>query len=114
MDSIFGIIGLICGVYCLYGYYLVQFKKQVPLGILLPKGTDIKSCDDLEGYRKTVSLPLLIFGLLVVAYGATDLIYTYTGQGKIIFFVFLGLSTVGVVLFVIFIRKINKKYFNIK
>ncbi len=29
MDSIFGLFGIGCGLYCLYGYYLLKFKGEI-------------------------------------------------------------------------------------
>ena len=46
MESIFGLFGLGCGLYCLYGYYLLKFKGEICSSILLPKDVNPKKCKD--------------------------------------------------------------------
>ena len=50
MESIFGLFGLGCGLYCLYGYYLLKFKGEICSSILLPKDVNPKKCKDFRGY----------------------------------------------------------------
>ena len=52
LDGILGILILLGGVYCLYAFCMLKLKKQVNQTILLPKGTNIRECKDLNGYCK--------------------------------------------------------------
>ena len=72
-EGIFGFIGLACGIYCLYGFFMLKYKKIINRTILLPKGVDAGKCKDLEGYSREASLPLLLLGIIVTVYGAVDL-----------------------------------------
>ena len=47
-EGIFGFIGLACGIYCLYGFFMLKYKKIINRTILLPKGVDAGKCKDLE------------------------------------------------------------------
>ena len=76
-EGIFGFIGLACGIYCLYGFFMLKYKKIINRTILLPKGVDAGKCKDLEGYSREASLPLLLLGFIVTVYGAVDLYNIY-------------------------------------
>ncbi len=114
MDAIFGLFALGCGLYCLYSYYLLKTKKKINDTILLPKGTNIKKCKDLDGYCKVAGRPLLTLGLVTTLYGATDLYNTYIGGADILFVVFLILMVVTIVIFVILVKRYNREYFDIQ
>ena len=73
MESIFGLFGLGCGLYCLYGYYLLKFKGEICSSILLPKDVNPKKCKDFRGYCNEAQWPLLILGVIGTLYGAVDL-----------------------------------------
>lgn len=114
MDAIFGLFALGCGLYCLYAYYLLKVKKKINDSILLPKGTNIKKCKDLEGYCKVAGRPLLALGLVTTLYGAVDLYNTYIGDVQILFSILLVLLVITVVVFAILIRRYNREYFDIR
>ena len=114
MDAIFGLFALGCGLYCLYEYYLLKVKKKINDSILLPKGTNIKKCKDLEGYCKVAGRPLLALGLVTTLYGAVDLYNTYIGDVQILFSILLVLLVITVVVFAILIRRYNREYFDIR
>lgn len=113
MNGIFGIFALGCGIYCLYGYYMLKFKKEINKSILLPKDVDVKKCKDLEGYCREAQYPILILGVVTVLYGASDIYNGYVGGADTFFFVMLVLLFAALVLFVVLIRKCNKKYFGV-
>ena len=48
-EGIFGFIGLACGIYCLYGFFMLKYKKIINRTILLPKRVDAGKCKDREG-----------------------------------------------------------------
>ena len=49
MESIFGLFGLGCGLYCLYGYYLLKFKGEICSSILLPKDVNPEKMQGFPG-----------------------------------------------------------------
>ena len=111
MEMFFGIFAVGCGIYCLYGFYMLKFKKQIANKILLPNDTDVKKCKDVEGYCREASLPLLLLGTVTTLYGASDIYNTRMGGLDILFLIMMAALFITLIIFVISIRKINKKYF---
>lgn len=112
MDAIFGIFSLGCGLYALYSYYLLKFKKEINGSMLLPKGVDVRNCKDIKGYCVDAQKPLLPLGIVVTLCGAVDLFNTYFGGVDVLFFFMMGAVLVVVVFYSIRIKKINQKYFD--
>ncbi len=113
MENIFGIIVVICGIYCLYGFYLVKVKRELPRGVFLPKGIDVKKCKDLEGYCKGVQGPLLILGIVALAQGAADMYNTSVGGIDSVYFALFIIFVIILVWFAARVKKMNREYFGI-
>lgn len=113
MDGIFGVFGVGCGLYCLYGYYMLRFKQEINTTILLPKDVNVKKCKDYKGYCREAQSPLLLLGVVATLYGASDLINTYVASIDMVFGIMLALLAAALVYYVVRIRKINQKYFGI-
>lgn len=113
LDGIFGFIGLACGIYCLYGFFMLKYKKIINRTILLPKGVDAEKCKDLEGYSREASLPMLLLGVIVTAYGVVDLYNTYVQRSPELFMIMLLAVILALFGFAVAIRRCNKKYFGI-
>lgn len=114
LDGIFGIFGVGCGIYCLYGYYMLKVKGEITQSLFLPKNVNMYKCKDLQGYCKEAQMPALILGVIVLIYGAVELYNTYIHEvsgavlAGMIILVFAAL-----IFFCLRIKKINKKYFGI-
>lgn len=113
MEGIFGFFGIGCGLYCLYGFYLLKFKGEISTSILLPKDVNPKKCKDFVGYSREVQIPLLALGIVATLYGAVDLYNVYVGGADTLFLVMMALLLVTLVAYVILVRKCNRKYFGI-
>ena len=113
MVNIIGLITLGCGLYCLYGAYMMRFKGQITHTILLPKNVDLRKCKDLEGYRREMQIPLFLLGITVTIYSFVDLYNTSVGGADLLFGIMFILSAVAVVYFIVRSRACNKKYFGI-
>lgn len=113
MNSIFGIIGVGCGLYCLYAFYMLKFKKEINQTILLPKDARMKKCKDMEGYCRDTEKPLLFLGGVITVYGAVDLYGNYRQQQGMLFWIMFVLVWVALFWFMKTVRKNNKKYFGI-
>lgn len=114
LDGIFGLIGVGCGLYCLYGYYMLRFKGEIIQTLFLPKNTNMKKCRDFKGYSSEAQLPALVLGIIVLAYGAVDLYNTYVhGVTAELLVVMIILVFAALIFFSLKIKKINKKYFDI-
>lgn len=111
MFGLFGLFGVGCGLYCLYGYYLLKFKHEIKKNILLPKDVNVYKCNDLEGYCKETQLPLLLLGITAILYGGSDLINTYVTPMDEVFMVMFVALIIVLFYFLARIRKCNKKYF---
>ena len=114
MTSIFGLVSLGCGLYCLYGVYLLRFKGEINRQIMLPKDINIKTCKDIEGYCKETQIPLFILGVVVTLYAIVDLYNTTVGGIDILFMIMFVLAAITLIYYVIKIRSCNKKYFGIR
>ena len=113
LNGIFGFLGVVCGVYCLYAYFMMRFKGKIIGFILLPKGVDVKKCKDHEGYCKEAQFPVLIMGIVAVVYGCADLYTTYAGGSKLLTGIMIVVLLVVTVIYAAWTQKINKKYFDL-
>ena len=114
LDGIFGLIGVGCGLYCLYGYYMLKFRGEIVESLFLPKNTNMKKCKDFQGYSSKAQVPALLLGIIVLVYGAVDLYNTYVkGVAAGLLIVMIVLVFAGIIFFSVRMKKINKKYFDI-
>lgn len=113
LDGIFGLIGVGCGIYCLYGYYMLRFKGEIVQSLFLPKDANVKKCKDLNGYRSEAQAPALVLGIIVLLYGALDLYNTYVQAVGWMLAVMIVLVIASVCFFAIRIKNLNKKYFGL-
>ena len=111
LDGILGILILLGGVYCLYAFCMLKLKKQVNQTILLPKGTNIRECKDLNGYCKEVQLPLFLLGITTTLHGCVDVYNTMVERVGTLFIATFSAVVVVLIVYTVMIRKINTKYF---
>lgn len=113
LDGIFGIFGVGCGIYCLYGYYLLKFKGEIMESLFLPKDANRNKCKDLQGYCSEAQVPALVLGIVVLTYGAIDLYNTYVHKVAGVLVAAIVFVFAALIFFSLRIKKINKKYFGI-
>lgn len=113
LDGIFGLFGVGCGLYCLYGYYMLKFKGEIIQSLFVPKDTNLKKCKDYKGYCSEAQFPALLLGIVVLAYGLVDLCNTYVCKVGGILVGMIILVFAALIFFAVRIKKINKKYFGI-
>ena len=111
MEGIFGVIGIIAGVYCLYAWWRMGRTGEIPQSIFLAKGEDMRACKDREGFTKAVSAKLLILGIVVLLYGLCDLYQTYVKSLGVVFMIVLIVFFAVLVWFAVSTRKIKERYF---
>ena len=71
------------GIYFLYCWYLLWFKKEVKEGVLLSKEYPFKKCKDKEGYTRYVAPRLLVLGIVSIMVGIIGLLndrYQFLGS----------------------------------
>ena len=113
MGNIFGILGIGAGLYCIYAFYIMKTKGILNQNITLPKGVDEKSCKDIKAYIKKISLPLLLLGIVLVFYGALELINAYFMEVGIALSFAIAVVLAVLLWFAAVTRKCNKEYFGV-
>lgn len=113
MNSIFGIVGLFCGVYTLRSWFLVKHTGDVKKSVLYPNsnGPIQKQCKDREGYAKESLPKLLLLAIFASIYGAAELynaLVSPIGTVLIATMLLLGVVLLWVMLSV---KKMNERYF---
>lgn len=111
LDGLLGLFALGCGLYCLYGVYMLRFKNEINRSVLLPKDVNVKKCKDVKGYCKEAQPPLLLLGIVTTVYGGIDLYNTYVGGADKLFIIMLILLIPALIIYAVMIKKINEKYF---
>jgi len=111
MNSIFGYLALFGGIYCLYGYYKLKFKREITNALMITKDVNFKKCKDFQSYCKTIEMPILILSIILCVCGGIDLYYSHTGKAEM-----LSMFMIPVVLIALFyysscVKKANEKYF---
>lgn len=113
MDSIWGLIALACGLYCLAGYWKMIKKGEVFQSVLLPKEVNLKDCKDTKAYIKEAAPKVLILGIVVTLWGICDLACSSLGIDNLaIFWATFVIVIVVLVWFGITTGKLRKKYFS--
>lgn len=79
----------------------------------MAKEVDLKTCRDLDGYRKEAQVPLFVLGAVVTLYSLVDLYNTQFGGLGVLYWVMLALALLSLFWYTRKIREINKKYFGI-
>lgn len=113
INLLFGLISVVCGVYCLYAYYLLKFKNEITASLLLPKGVDTKKCKDYRGYCEEVQKPVFMLGIVTLIYGGVDLFCSYVGEGEMLIACMIAVVLVILMIYSVWTRKINMKYFDL-
>lgn len=111
MDSLFAIIGLGAGVYCIYAYVMMRTKGEINKTIFIPKDLRLMKCKDEKGYIKDTSLSLLILGIVLLLYAGIEIINKYVMSLRAGLGVALFLVAAALVWFATVTKKANKKYF---
>ena len=101
MDSIWGLIALACGLYCMAGYWKMIKKGEIFQSVLLPKEVNLKKCKDTKAYIKEAAPKVMILGIVVTLW---DNMAIFWGTFVIVMvvLVWFGITT----------GKLRKKYFS--
>ncbi|MCP1101479.1 hypothetical protein M2454_001215 [Aequitasia blattaphilus] len=106
----FGVITLLCGLYCIYSFYKARVQGNLENYVLLPKNADISKIKNKDEYIRRTSIPLLILGIVVTLAGACDLYNSQTGNLKTLNIILYFVSVFSVIVFLILIRKWTKEF----
>ena len=111
MNSIFGYLALIGGIYCLYGYYRLKVKQEITSSLINTKDVNLKKCKDYQSYCKALELPLIILSLVLCICGAVDLYYAYTGQAEMLSMLMGAVVIIALLYYSSSIKKVNSEFF---
>ena len=112
MELFFAIVSIVCGGYCIYGFYQAKTKGVIVESLYLDKDTAQKTCNDKKEYIKVISMPSLVLGIGLLLYGGLTLYHGFVSpcywimQGSLL--VILGI----LVWFGVITTKAKRKYFN--
>lgn len=102
---------LMCGIYAIYGAYVLRRDGRIIRTFLVFKETDLNSCKDLQGYANYMSPKLMTLGGVMAAYGAVSMVNTYVVQINTLFFVMMAAFLAVLVWYGMEVKKAMKKYF---
>lgn len=111
MGGLFGVIGIVCGIYIFYAWFQMKQTGEINKTILLPKSVNPKKCKNKDAYIKAVSPKLLILGAAAVFYGAVDLCCGYMTVPVGLFWAAIIVFLAALIWFAVSISKLNKTYF---
>lgn len=112
MGSIFGIIGVLSGLYIFYEIYRMKTSGEISSSILISKNLNVAHCKDKQGYIEEAVPKMSILGIAVLIYGGSDLFHTYVHPvSQVLLWVILAVFFVILIWFAKAVDKMNKKYF---
>lgn len=112
-DLIWGIVGTVCGIYCIVGWYRMVKKGIICTTVLLPKDINVRKCKNQEEYRKKAAPKLLVLGIALQIVGIFDFVTTYTEtRTNLGVWISLGILLIVLVWFMITTSRLRKEYFD--
>lgn len=107
MGSLFGFIGLACGLYVLYAWYQMKTSGEINATILLPRSENPNKCKDKKAYIQAVLPKMLVLGIAAIIYGVIDIM----GIEGVALWAVLAVFMVILIWFGVTTSKLYKKYF---
>ena len=112
MFAFMDLLVIVAGIYVLYSFYLLKFKKEIKQGVLIPKDVNPKSCKDLEGYIGYMGPKTLVLGLAAIASGGVGLYNDLAAPVRgAVYWVVFGLFFAALIWFMYGTRKADKRFF---
>ncbi|MFI3207955.1 MAG: hypothetical protein R3Y40_02340 [Eubacteriales bacterium] len=111
MDLLFGVLGLACGIYCLYSAFMMSRTGIVSTTLILDKETAKKKCTNIGEFLVEVIPPTIGLGIATMFYGVVILIDTYVVECYWVSLFSIVLSVAALVWFAIVTSKSKKKYY---
>lgn len=112
MGSIFGFIGVACGLYIFYAVFKMKTAGEINETILVPKNKDVRKCRDKAAYIGEAVPKMCVLGAVVLLYGCVDLYSSFVQPvGKGLFWAVMLLLLAAIVWFGASVSRMNKKYF---
>lgn len=109
MISLFDAIVILYGIYCIYSAKKMSETKKPPAFLVNPG--ELVGARDVAGFCAEIYKPLIIFGVIAIAYGifniASEYIHIHYMISLASILVFLGLC----IWFVRLLRVLKNKYF---
>lgn len=111
LNSIFGFIIVVCGLYCLYACYMMKKTGEINKTILMSKGMEGQQCKDTKAYIREVVPLVTVLGIGALVYGGADLFNYYVTPLGYINIIIMGLFFVLLVWIGYKLTQLRKKYY---
>ena len=102
-----------CGIYILYHTYIMKRDGVIPIGVMLNKDMQVPKNADVAGFIQEMFLKGIIVGVCACFSGIIGILSVKITQlqtvATIFSFVFFGI----LVVFIVFLKKAQKKFLNI-
>ena len=77
LNSIFGIIIIVCGLYCIYACITMKKTGEINKTILMSKGMEGQQCKDTKAYIQEAIPQVMLLGISAIIYGGADMFNYY-------------------------------------
>jgi len=110
-NSIFGIIFLAYGIYCIYACIMMKKTGKINKTILMSKDLEGQQCKDTAAYIREATPKVLVMGIGAIIYGGTDLINYYLFAVGYLNVIMMALFLAVLVWVGFGLSKLRKKYY---
>ncbi|MFI3171635.1 MAG: hypothetical protein R3Y58_04605 [Eubacteriales bacterium] len=111
LDLFFGLVGVACGLFCLYSAIRMRRTGIITESLLLDKETAKKPCKDIGTYLVEVIPPTVIMGIVLLIYGVLTLVDAYVYECYMVVMIMMVITLIALVWFGFVTSKAKKKYF---
>lgn len=112
--SMFGFIDMVvlgCGLYGIYSWYLLLYKKEIKKMFLLGGDYQPEGCSDIDGFAKAMGTKLLIVSIAMILFSGLSLYNDNVASVGVFYWIALVLFLVLLTWYSAMLRKYNKQYF---
>lgn len=112
--SMFGFIDMVvlgCGLYGIYSWYLLLYKKEIKKTFLLGGDYQPEGCSDIDGFAKAMGTKLLIVSIAMILFSGLSLYNDNVASVGVFYWIALVLFLVLLTWYSAMLRKYNKQFF---
>lgn len=112
--SMFGFIDMVvlgCGLYGIYSWYLLLYKKEIKKMFLLGGDYQPEGCSDIDGFAKAMGTKLLIVSIAMILFSGLSMYNDNVASVGVFYWIALVLFLVLLTWYSAMLRKYNKQYF---
>lgn len=102
---------LACGIYALYGAWVLKNEGRIIKTFLVFKDTDVNSCKDLQSYANLMSPKLGTLGAVMVVYGVISMLNAYVVDIHTLYVAIMIIFVLVLIWYGMEVKKAMNKYF---